>query len=76
MPSNEPYVRALYRIEQLLTGSLMTGDEERRILWRDWAVAIADEWAMNLTLRAELLETARENAYTSRTAHDLDVHFE
>ena len=64
--SNEAYVRALYRIEQLLTGSAMTELLDRRVMWRDWATAIADEWDIGYLMRRELMAAADENAYMGR----------
>lgn len=56
------YYQALHRIEQLLTASSMTEDDEKRIEWRDQACAIADEWDVDYITRRRLMEDSHQNA--------------
>ena len=60
--TNEAYVRALHRIVQLLTGSSLSSDEDRKRGWRDWAAAIADEWDLSYDMRLQLWNEAHDNA--------------
>lgn len=62
MTNHIAYVQALHRIEQLLTGSLLTGDEDKRVRWRQDARCIADEWGLTPTMRDQLLGEAYEQA--------------